>query len=377
MPGQLINRGENKWLVRIFLGRDQNGKRRYFNHTIHDTKKVAQKYLTAKLRERDLGTFVEPSILRVDEFLDKWLDTAAKPRLSSRTFESYKDLLRLHIRPLVGNIRLSDLRASHLQEIVSTMQLRGLAPRTIRYAHSVLSSALEQAVRWNMVVQNPAKLVELPRQVHKEMRALSPEEAKRFLNAAKEDRLDVLFQFALMTGMRPEEYLALQWKDVDLLKGVAVVQRALIRQKGGGWHFGQTKTARSRRAIPLPASLVKALSKHRKTQAEQRLKAGPAYQCHDLVFATLDGTPFTMRNIIRRHFRPTLKRAGLPESMRLYDLRHSCATLLLASGEHPKVVSERLGHASCRMTLDVYSHVLPTMQEAASERLDRLLYNLK
>ena len=134
------------------------------------------------------------------------------------------------------------------------------------------------------------------------------------------------------------------------------------------------KTARSRRAIPLPASAVRALAEHRRRQAEERLKLGPDYQQHDLVFATPEGGPLASRNLKRRHFRPILERAKLPADFRLYDLRHSCATLLLAAGEHPKVVSERLGHATITLTLDVYSHVLPTMQEAASEKLEQMLF---
>src|SRR5215216_4760731 len=154
-----------------------------------------------------------------------------------------------------------------------------------------------------------------------------------------------------------------------------MVQRTLVwRRKDGGWYFAEPKTARSRRTIPLPSSLVRGMREHRRRQAEQRLKAGPKYQNHDLVFATAEGSPLMPRNLLSRHFKPTLKRAELPASIRLYDLRHSCATLLLSAGENPKVVSERLGHASVAMTLDVYSHVLPTMQQAAADRLERLLF---
>lgn len=175
--------------------------------------------------------------------------------------------------------------------------------------------------------------------------------------------------------MRPEEYLGLQWKDVDLSKGIATVQRALVRNRsGGGWTFTQPKTARSRRNIPLPASVVSALVAHKRQQSEERLKAGAAYQNHDLIFASLEGTPLMMRNLLRRHFKPILKRAKISQDMRLYDLRHSCATLLLTANEPPKVVGERLGHASITLTLDTYSHVLPSMQQAASDKLESLLF---
>jgi integrase len=198
--------------------------------------------------------------------------------------------------------------------------------------HSILSSALKQAIKWRMLTHNPASAVDLPRHERREMRAFSPEEAGRFLAAASGDRYGVLFASALTTGMRPEEYLSLQWGDLDLKTGITSVQRTLIwRRKGGGWCFGEPKTPRSRRTIPLPASVVRALAAHRRQQAEERLKAGSNYTQHDLVFATSEGGPLMLRNLIRRHFKPTLKRAGLPDSIRLYDLRHSCATLLLAA----------------------------------------------
>jgi integrase len=223
-------------------------------------------------------------------------------------------------------------------------------------------------------MRNPASLVELPKQTHKEMQALSPEQAALFLNAAKVDRWGIVFKIALITGMRPEEYLGLQWKDIDFEQGRVIVQRTLVwRRKGGGWYFGEPKTSRSRRSIPIPHSLAYELREHKRHQAEERLKAGPRYQIHDLVFATPDGGPLMPQNLYRRHFKPILKLAGLPESLRMYDLRHSCATLLLAVQENPKVVSERLGHATVTLTLDTYSHVLPSMQRAATDKLERLL----
>ena len=251
---------------------------------------------------------------------------------------------------------------------------RGLSARSVRYIHAVLSSAFKQAVRWHMLARNPCEAVELPRMAQREMQAFSPEEATRFLKAAAEDKHAVLFTFALATGMRSEEYLALRWSDVDLQKGTATVVRTLIWRKGGEWYFGEPKTSRSRRTVPLPASVLRTLTEHKRNQAAQRLKAGADYQNNELVFAMRDGRPILLRTLDRRHFKPTLRRAKLSESFRLYDLRHSCATLLLAANEHPKVVSERLGHASITLTLDTYSHVLPSMQQAASEKLEGILF---
>ncbi len=374
MAGQIIKRGNDTWLVRIFTGRDNDGKRRYFNKTIRGTKKEAEKYLTAKLRERDLGVFVEPSRETLGSYLDRWLDTVAKPRLREHTWASYKEWLARYVRPTLGEKKMCDLKAAHIQAVYGAMLGRGLSPRTVRYTHSILTSALRQAVKWNVIARNPCELVELPRQNREEMKAFSPKEAAAFLEAAKDDRFGIVLTFALATGMRVNEYLALQWKDIDLQKGTATVQRVVIwRPKGAGWTFAEPKTSKSRRTVPLPASLVKRLAEHRREQAEQRMKLGPLYENHDLVFATGKGTPIYYRNLALRHFAPTLERAKL-QGFRLYDLRHSCATLLLSAGENPKVVSERLGHSSIVLTLDIYSHVLPDMQRAATDKLERMLF---
>ena len=376
--GSIKKKRDGLFLVSVFLGRDANGKRQYHYKQIQGTKGDAQTYLNDILHSKDTGTFVKPLPLTLNEYLTKWLATAARPRVSERTHEGYTYLLDRHIQPELGQRKLSDVRPLHIQKLYADLLARGLSARTVRYLHAVLSSALKQAVRWGMLARNPAELVELPRQVRKEMRALSPTEASEFLKAARADRWGVLFALALTTGMRPEEYLGLQWKDVDLKQGIVIVRRALVwRSVGGGWYFGEPKTTRSRRSIPLPASTLRALIAHRRQQAAERLKAGAAYQQHDLVFATPEGGPLAPRNLKRRHYRLILERAKLPQDLRLYDLRHTCATLLLAAGEHPKVVSERLGHASITLTLDVYSHVLPTMQEAATQKLESLLYGKK
>jgi integrase len=373
MAGQIVKKSENTWLIRIFQGRDAQGKRRYYNKTIHGTKKDAQKWLTAALRDRDIGIFIEPSRETLNEYLDRWLKTAAKPRLREHTFRSYKEWLERYIREPLGDRRMGELRAPCIQAVYAAMLERGLQPRTIQYTHSILTSALKQAVKWGIIARNPCDLVELPRRKRNEMKAFSPAEAARFLTAAAEDKHGIVFAFALATGMRVSEYLALQWKDIDLQKGAATVQRALVWKSGGGWYFAEPKTPKSRRTVPLPPSLVGQLAAHRRAQAEHRLKLGCRYENHDLVFATDKGTPIYHRHLFRRHFLKVLERAGL-NGYRVYDLRHSCATLLLATGENPKVVSERLGHSSIVMTLDIYSHVLPDMQQAATEKLEALLF---
>ena len=375
MAGQIIRRGDRTWLVRIYQGLDENGKRRYLNKTIRGVKKDADRYLNTTLTSITTGTFVEPSSLTLDAFLNKWLESAAKPQVSERTFAEYAALLRRYVRDPIGKKKLSDLRALDIQTLYSEMQESGLSARVVRYTHAVLSSALKQAVRWSMLYRNPAELVQLPKQARKEMSALTPEQSMRFLAVLEGDRYSALFALALSTGMRPGEYLGLRWTDVDLSKPAVTVRRALVwRTKGGGWYFTEPKTSRSRRTIPLPNSMIAALVEHKRRQSEERLRLGSEWQDHGLVFTTSLGSPLNISNLTAKHFKPALDRAGLPRTIRLYDLRHTCATLLLSAGENPKVVSERLGHASVTLTLDVYSHVLPDMQKAATDKLENLLF---
>jgi integrase len=373
MTGQIIKRGD-AWTVRIFLGRDTSGKRKYFNKTIHGTKKDAQKYLTAKLREKDLGVFIEPASIGLSEYLDRWLDEIARPRLRESTFSSYKAVLNNYIKKPLGAKRLSDIQAYEVQKLYNDLSKKGLSSRTVRYAHVVFSSAIKQAIKWKMLIQNPCDLCELPRLEKTEMKYLSPEETGKFLDVAKGTKHFVIFLLVIESGMRPEEYLALQWKDIDLEQKALSVRRAIVwKRKGGGFTFTEPKTKKSRRSIPISASVVNALKDHRKKQLEEKLKLGVAYGKFDLVFASEVGTPIQPKNLLDRHFRPLLTKAELP-SLRLYDLRHTTATLLLSAGENPKVVSERLGHASIVLTLDTYSHVLPTMQESATEKLEKMLF---
>jgi len=370
LAGQLIQRGERTWLVRAYLGLDAAGKRKYHNKTIHGTKKDAQRYLHQVLLERDTTGFSEPSKELLAVYLQRWLETVVKLRVAAKTFQSYQQVAACYLKEL-GDRPLAKLNAADIQEHYQALLERGLSPRTVRYAHAVLHSALSQAVKWHLLYRNPADLVDLPKQQKRETRVLTAAEAARFIEATVYSQWKALFSMLLTSGMRPGEALGLKWPDVDWERGRVHVQRALSVTKAG-WRLDEPKTARSRRAIPLPLPVLQDLREHRREQAAMRLQT-PGYQDHGLVFANEDGNPPDLRHITRRHFKPLLKAAGLPD-IRLYDLRHTCATLLLAAGENPKVISERLGHATVAMTLDTYSHVLPDMQQKAAEKLGKLLF---
>jgi integrase len=383
MRGQIKEKSKGVYLIRIETRK--NGKREtLFSRTLRGNKTDANKLLTEKLAELDKGFLVKDSKQTLNEYLGIWLESIAKPRLHSRTFGDYKDIVRLYLSDSLGNIKLGELKAFHIQKLYGDMQEGGLGPRRIRYAHSVLSSALKKAVQLDILPRNVASLVQLPKQTRREMDTLTKEECGMFLKAAEGERLSALFSFAIATGTRPEEYLALQWKDVDLEKGTAIIRRALITNRtGGGWYFNEPKTKQSRRTIPLPVSVLKELKAYRRRQGEERLKLGSAWSDFDLVFPSEVGTPLNpsrctkvlKRVLIKAGIRTFMKDGKINSSFRLYDLRHTCATLLLSAGINPKVVSERLGHATITLTLDVYSHVLPNMQKDATNQLEKMIFS--
>lgn len=218
--GQIIFRGDNTWLVRIFLGRDpESGKRNYHNHTVRGTRKDAQRYLNAQLRERDLGTFAEPSGEPLNRYLDRWLESAARPKLKSKTFRDYENLLARYVRPALGQRPLAQVTPLDIQALYGELQRKDLSARTVRYTHAVLRSALEQAVKWRLLSTNPAYAVDLPKQSRKEIHVFSTEQTRAFLEAAADDKLGGLFGLAATAGLRPSEYLALKWMDLDEVGG--------------------------------------------------------------------------------------------------------------------------------------------------------------
>ena len=361
--GQILPR-KYGFLVRVFAGSDpQTGKRKYINEKVRGNKRDAEKVRTALLRKLDMGELVlEPTHMSVKEYLEHWLEVAAKPRLDSSTHKEYGNLMRRYIYSPLGSKKLTKLTPVDIQEVYSDMTNSDLAARTVRYTHTVLSNALTQAVKWRMLSQNSAQYVDLPKQRKTEMQCLSEEEVQLFLEHAKQDAHYVLFTVMLSTGVRPGEALALKWIDLNPAKNVLTIQRSWGRL-GEGYGFKPPKTKRGFRNITIPMSLTKLLLGHKEAQPWES----------ELIFPSQNNTPLNERNITHRHFKPLLKQAELPD-IRLYDLRHTHATLLLKADVHPKIVSERLGHSSIQITLDTYSHVLPNMQQESAEKLEDIIF---
>ena len=303
------------------------------------------------------------------EYVERWLLTSAKGSVRESTYESYRKQVERYVVPAVGRVKLKRLSAMQIQGMYRAMLDRSLYPRTVQYTHAVLHRALGQAVRWGLIPRNVSEDVDRPRLRREEIRPLNRSQARLLLETAREsgDRFEALYVLALHTGMRPGELLGLKWEDVDLDKRGLQLNRALA-----GKNLTAPKTKRSRRRIDLSAAGMAALKAHRKRQLEERIKRTGLWRDHGLVFPSAVGTPLSHRNVVRA-FKDLLKRAGRPQSTRLYDLRHTCATLLLGSNVHPKYVQELLGHASIALTLDTYSHVLKGMDGGIGGVMDEAL----
>lgn len=372
--GQIQRRGGAKWLVRVFAGRDESGRRRYESKTIHGSKRDAERVLGDLLRRRDQGELLGPErLLTLNGYLDRWLAESVGANRRPRTLEDYRRFLDRYARPALGARKLETLTAMDLQGLVSSIS-RETSPHAAARTHRVLSAALRQAVKWRLLSRSPSEGVTMPREARSERTVLTAEQAARFAKEAARRRHGLIYTLTLATGMRPAEVQALRWRDVDLDAGELRIERALVwLDNGRRWEIGEPKTKLSRRAIPLPRFIVRDLGAYRAEQARSRLRRAPNYVDHGLVFASRDGGPMHRRNLRARVFLPIITAADLPTSLRWYDLRHTCATLLLAAGENPRVVSERLGHSTVAFTLDRYAHVLPGMQQAASDKLNAIL----
>jgi integrase len=309
------------------------------------------------------------------QFLDEWLKLTWEKR-EEKTNIDYEDMIRLYVKPYLGKIPLEDLSSMEIQRGYSRMTARGLSPKTVRNVHVIVMGSLNQAVKWGKIRKNPCLGVELPKRAHREMQYLDREQAKAFVKACREQESRLVLWFALWTGMRPEEYMAVQWKDVDFDRGEVKVRRKVQhREKGGGWYVGELKTAKSRRVIPLDEDLETELRRHRIRQRERiqdRFEKKERYEQHGFVFASEVGTPWRVRNLQRRVFKPLLQKLKLPD-IRLYDLRHTCATLLLSNGVDVKTVSEWLGHANAAETLNTYAHVMPSAKKEAATGFGKVL----
>ena len=376
---RIHRRAPGTWEVVLELDRDaRTGKRVRRTFTVRGTKRDAEREAANQLGAVARGTYVDPSKETVGQFLERWLRDYVEPSLALRTRLRYRDVVEYDLLPHLGNIPLQRLRPTHILAAEQVLRTSGnrktggpLAPATVRKVHNVLHRALTHGVAWQAIPLNPADAVDRPSIPASTPRTLSSDQARTLLAALEAHRFGLPLRTALLCGLRLSELLALRWADVDWSGGRVVVLQSLDSRHDGVVRFKATKTHRSARPVSVPPHLLEALRRHRTNQAERRLKAGELWEDLDLVFATDRGQPLTA-GWVRKSFYRLLDDCGLPR-LPLHGLRHTMATLMLAAGEHPKVVSERLGHTNPSFTLTVYGHVVPGMHEGASRRLEEAL----
>jgi len=371
MRGHIIKRYKNSYTIVLSLGVDPaTGKKKQQWVSVKGSKKEAEKRLADLLHQLDTGTFMKPSKTTLGEFLERWL-VDYRPNLSPRGFERYEGIIRGHLIPGLGSITLTQLRPEHLQKHYTAKQNDGLSARTVRYHHAVLHVALKTAVQWGLLPRNPADAVSPPHARRTEMQTWNEDDITHFLEVAKDSRYYTLFYTALFTGMRRSELLGLKWGDVDFMLSQIYVSRGLHHLKDGSYIFTEPKSVKSRRTIALPPSATLLLKEHHEKQKLERVMLGMSLTDGDLVFSHLEGKPLRP-NTITRAWEVLAAHTGV-KVIRLHDARHTHASIMLKQGIHPKIVQERLGHASIQMTLDTYSHVAPGLQEAAANRFDELV----
>jgi integrase len=361
--GTLYRRSDGRWGVTVTL--EDGGRKTFYGRN----RREVQDRLKELERQREQGLLIASADQLTGDFLSRWLEDSVRNSVRPKTFDSYELNVR-RLQPLIGSVRLGGLSPAHVQSAYGALLRRGLSARSVHHAHAVLHKALKQAVLWNMIPRNPTDAASRPRPVETEMKTLTEEEVRCLFEKSADDDFHGLWVLLATTGVRLGEALGLRWEDIDLTGSRITIRRALQRQRGNGLVFVEPKTARSRRTIHLAEGAVSAIARHKRLQAKWRLHAGPSWQENGLVFATQIGRPLDGGQVNHR-FHHALAVAGLRD-IRVHDLRHTSATLLLTRGVHPKVVQEMLGHSTITLTLDTYSHVAPAMHAQAAGEMDRL-----
>ncbi|MBA3825692.1 MAG: site-specific integrase [Ktedonobacterales bacterium] len=359
--GTITQRKDGRWEARMSL---PDGKRKSY---YGDTRDEVQKKMRQGQRDVDAGLPIVGEKQTVEHFLLFWLENK-QHQVKATSFVRYSVQVRKHAIPGLGRVVLSKLTAQQLQSFYSRKVTEGLSPTTVKHLHVILHSALDDAVRLGLIPRNVADMARPPRIVHHEMQSMDDMQVARFIDAAQRDSANgALFILAITTGMRIGELTGLRWKDIDLDKGTVQVQQTLVSM-AGKLLFTEPKTRKARRSIRLMKIAIYALRKQRIWHLEQAMQFGPEWNKHDLVFANSSGNPLDP-TALRTRFFAFLKEESLPR-IRFHDLRHTAATLMLKRGVNVKVVSEMLGHANISITLGVYGHLLPDMQQAAIDIMD-------
>lgn len=354
------NKSKRLYCAIVTLGHDERGKRKR-KYLYAKTKEEVLRKRSALEHDHIAGRPVVPTKLTVAAFAQQWLD--ARSGLRDGTLYLYKGFLRNYVLPALGMIRLIDLSPLHLIQLLANMERDGKSARLREQVYRLLHAMLNWGVKCELLVRNVCNNIDAPRPTRRPMRSLTSEQAFDLLRAARSERLHALFVLAVMSGLRLGELLGLKWSDVDFEAARISVQRSLLEQ-GGRLQEGEPKTAAGKRSIKVPPLALHALREHKKRMLLEG-NPGPS------VFCNTRGGPYRRSNFYGQFFKPLLKKAGLPDH-RFHDLRHTAASLMLSQGIQAKVVQETLGHSRIGLTLDTYSHVLPSMQDEAATRMESL-----
>ena len=366
--GTVYQRPDGRWTAQIDLGWVGGRRRRKTVYANSERDVLVKRDQVRNKLVRGVNFTDAPRT--VEDWMKEWLKTVkAGDGTSASTLERYGQVVRVHIIPAIGRIKLTALTPRDVQLMVSQLR-QTAAPASVIKIHGVLRNALSDAERMDLIPRNVARAVRSATLTRTERRALTVGEATKLLAQLQGDRLEGVFTLALSTGLRRGELLGLRWQDTDLESRMLFVRQTLQRVDGE-LRFVPPKTHRSTRSVPLSQLAVSALSAQRVRQAEDRLLVGPAWEDHGLVFATHIGTPLEPRNVNRR-FSTARSAAGL-QWVRLHDLRHAFATFLLDQGEELRTVMDLLGHSTIRLTADTYGHVLPSRARSAVDAIDRVL----
>jgi integrase len=375
MRGSIVTRNGHHSIV-LEMGRDAiTGKRKQHWIAVEGNKKEAERQLNEMLHQQQNGAFIIPSKITVGDFLTSWLKDIALPNMTPRTYEGYEFIVRKYIIPELGQVLLTSLKAQNIQSLCGKIQAAG-KHRTGQYVFNTLNKAMRSAIKMGTINRNPCEGVESPKVPNHEMHTLSESDLHLFLEYARSTPYYGLSYLALFTGLRRSELLALRWADLDLVMCQLSVNRTMHVMRYGTYKgqviFKQPKTAKSRRLIALSPSTAIVLREHRQSQDQVRQSLSLATVADDdFIFCHYTGEPL-LPDSISHAWMKLARHAGLKD-VRFHDARHSHASLMLKQGVHPKVVQERLGHASIETTLDTYSHVAPGMQELAANNFDDMV----
>jgi integrase len=375
MKGHIRERSPGRWAIVIDLPDPETGRRRRKWHSFRGTKREAQVECSRLISEIKGDLYVEPAKMTVRQFLDHWLDHM-KSQVAPRTHERYSEIALKCLAPLIGDVLLSKLKAIRISAAYTKALAAGrrdgrggLSPRTVVHMHRILRQALQQAVDWEMLARNPTDKIKPPKVEKKEMRALDASETAALLEAIRPTRIFMPVLLAVTCGMRRGEITALRWRSVDFVNAQLEVKTS-TEQTRAGVREKETKSGRAR-TVTLTALAMEELRRHKVRQAEELLRLGMRQSDDMYIVAQADGQPL-MPNSLTHEFVRFIAGTKLPR-IRFHDLRHTHATQLLKSNVHPKIVQERLGHEDISTTLNLYSHVLPGMQDAAAKIVDLAL----